>query len=179
VPIIDLDQTASETSRAQIDNYPGPPIPGQQVLDSNPIHETLNKKEKTSTTMNTFEFQFGWGGTRSAFGLDVNASTIEEAVTKANRFLNSDATGSPVNHPDAERLWMNVVGPVIPRNIASTYGPLGNPQCRDYTVGQWRKAYEVQRSVCHLPCLGESAHLHQNRWICQERCRDDRLKASE
>jgi mono/diheme cytochrome c family protein len=46
-------------------------------------------------------------------------------------------------------------------------------------VGQWRKAYEVQCSICHQPCLGESAHLHQDKWICQERCWDDRLKASE
>ena len=27
--------------------------------------------------MNIFEFQFRWGGKRSAFGVDVNALTIE------------------------------------------------------------------------------------------------------
>ena len=32
--------------------------------------------------MNTFEFQFAWGGKRSAFGIDVNAPTIEEVITK-------------------------------------------------------------------------------------------------
>jgi formylmethanofuran dehydrogenase subunit E len=129
--------------------------------------------------MNTFEFQFRWGGKRSAFGIDVNAPTIDEAVTKANRFFNSDATVSPVNHPDAERVWINVTTPITPRNIASIYGPLGKPECRDYTVAQWRRAYQVQCSICHELCLGESAHLHQGKWICQERCWDDRLKASE
>jgi formylmethanofuran dehydrogenase subunit E len=129
--------------------------------------------------MNTFEFQFRWGGKRSAFGIDVNASTIEEAVTKANRFFNSDATVSPVNRPDAERVWINVTTPITPKNIASIYGPLGKPECRDYTVAQWRRAYQVQCSICHELCLGESVHSHQGKWICQERCWDDRLKASE
>jgi hypothetical protein len=31
--------------------------------------------------MNMFEFQFRWGGKRSSFGVDVNAPTIDEAVT--------------------------------------------------------------------------------------------------
>ena len=129
--------------------------------------------------MRIFEFQFRWGAKRSAFGVDVNATTIEEAVTKANRFFLSDATVSPANHPDAERLWINVTAPVTPRNIASIYGPLGDPERRSYTVAQWRKAFQVQCSICQQPCLGEVAHLHQGKWICQERCWDDRLKASE
>jgi len=36
--------------------------------------------------MKLFEFQFRWGRTRYCFGIDVNAVSIEEAVTKANRF---------------------------------------------------------------------------------------------
>jgi len=92
--------------------------------------------------MNTFEFQFRWGGKRSAFGVDVNAPTIDEAVCQTNRFFNSDATVSPVNHPDTERLWINVAAPVISGDIASIYGPLGDPRRRNYTVARWRKLVE-------------------------------------
>lgn len=130
--------------------------------------------------MNTFEFQFRWGGKRSCFGIDVNACTVEEAITKANRFLNSDETViQTINHPDAERLWVNVTAPVAARNIASIYGPFEDPDCRNYTVAQWRRTYQVKCSLCHLPCLRELAHLHQGKWVCDGRCWDDRLKCSE
>jgi hypothetical protein len=129
--------------------------------------------------MNIFELQFRWGGKHSCFGIDVNAHTIEEAVAKANRFFKSDDTALTSHHPDVERLWVNVTAPVTPKNIASIYGPLAAPDCTNYTVAQRRTAFEVECSVCHLPCLGTSAHLHQGKWICQERCWDNRLKASE
>jgi hypothetical protein len=90
--------------------------------------------------MNTFEFQFRWGEKRSSFGIDVNASTIEEAVAKANRFFDSDQALHPCNSPDAERMWINVTSQIVPRNIASIYGPLGEPECRAWSVAQWRKA---------------------------------------
>jgi len=57
--------------------------------------------------MNMFEFQFRRGGKRSSFGVDVNAPTIDEAVTKANRFFNSDVTGD-------ERRQVLVSGPQLP-----------------------------------------------------------------
>ncbi len=129
--------------------------------------------------MNTFEFQFRWGGKRQCFGIDVNASSIEEAVAKANRFFDSDDAVHPVNHPDAERLWVNMTASVTDRHIASIYGPLEDPDPGNFTVAQWRKAYQVKCSLCHLPCLAESAHLHQGKWICAEKCWDPRLKASE
>lgn len=129
--------------------------------------------------MNTFEFQFTWGGKRQCFGIDVNADSMEEAVEKENRFFDSDDAGRPANHRDAERIWLNVTAPVTTRHIANIYGPLDDPECQDFTVAQWRKAYEIKCSLCHLPCLRESAHLHQGKWICEEGCWDDRLKASE
>lgn len=58
------------------------------------------EKGENPITMKMFEFQFRWGGKRACFGIDVNAPTIEEAISKANRFLLSDATVSPLNHPD-------------------------------------------------------------------------------
>ena len=91
--------------------------------------------------MKTFEFQFRWGRTRYCFGIDVNAVSIEEAVTKANRFFDSDDALCPVNHPDAERVWVNVTTPVTARNLASIYGPLGHPECRHCSVSQWRKDF--------------------------------------
>ena len=129
--------------------------------------------------MKLFEFQFRWGTKHHSFGIDVNARSIEEAVTKADRFFDSDDAVHAANHPDAERLWVNVAAPVTLRSIANIHGPLGDPGCRDFTVRQWRKAYEITCSLCQLPCLGESAHLHQGKWICEERCWDNRLKASE
>ncbi|MGH7971421.1 MAG: hypothetical protein ACREIC_22100 [Limisphaerales bacterium] len=129
--------------------------------------------------MKTFEFQFRWGGRRAGFGIDVNARTIEEAIAKANRFLASEEAVRPTQHPDAERLWINVVGTVTPRDIGSIYGPFEDPDCRNFTVAQWRREYERRCSLCHLPGLRESAHRHQGKWVCDERCWDDRLKASE
>src|SRR5438093_10279913 len=69
-------------------------------------------------SMKTFEFQFRWGGKHRCFGIDVNAVSIEEAVTKANGFFDSDDALCPVNHPDAERVWVNVTTPVTARNLA-------------------------------------------------------------
>ncbi len=129
--------------------------------------------------MNLFEFQFRWGTKLHSFGIDVNARSIEEAVTKANRFFDGDEAVRPANYPDVERLWVNVIAPVTARDIGNIYGPLGDPKCRDFTVARWRKAYEIKCSLCHLPCLAETAHLHQGKWICEERCWDNRLKASE
>src|ERR1043166_677710 len=129
--------------------------------------------------MKTFEFQFRWGGKRQCFGIDVNAVSIEEALAKANRFFDSDDAIHPANHPDAARLWINVAAPITVRDIASIHGPLDEPECLDFSVTQWRRRYEIKCSLCSLPCLGESAHLHQGRWICEERCWDDRLKGSE
>jgi hypothetical protein len=129
--------------------------------------------------MKTFEFQFRWGGKRQCFGVDVNAASIAEAVEKANRFFDSDEAVHPLNHPDVERLWINVAAPVTARNVASIYGPQEDPECRDFTVVQWRREYEVKCSLCRLPCLVESAHLDQGKWICAERCCEDRPKVSE
>lgn len=129
--------------------------------------------------MNIFEFQFRWGGQRQCFGVDVNAKDIEEAITKANRFFDTDEAVHAIKHRDAQRLWINVAALVTARNIASIYGPLGEPHCRDFTVAQWCKAYQVKCALCHLPCSRESAHLHQGQWICEERCWDERLRASE
>ena len=91
--------------------------------------------------MKTFEFQFRWGAMRRCFGIDVNSPTIEEALVKANRFFDSDDALCPVNHPDAERVWVNVAAPVTAKNIASIYGPLNEPECRNWSVSQWRKAF--------------------------------------
>jgi hypothetical protein len=129
--------------------------------------------------MKTFEFQFRWAGKRSSLGIDVNATSIEEAVAKANCFFESDETVHPVNHPDAEKLWVQVTAPASSKDIASIYGPMEDPDCGSHTVAQWRRAYQVTCSLCHLPGLAESAHLHQGKWICEERCWDNRLKASE
>lgn len=129
--------------------------------------------------MKTFEFQFRWGGKRRCFGIDVNAVSIEEAVAKANRFFDSDDAIHPLDHPDAQRLWINVTAPVTTRNIASIHGPLEEDDCGDVTAAQWRRAYQIQCSLCHSPCLAESAHLHRSQWICDERCWDERLRASE
>lgn len=46
--------------------------------------------EKGKISMNLFEFRFRWGGRRSAFGIDVNARSMEEAITKAGQFFSSD-----------------------------------------------------------------------------------------
>ena len=129
--------------------------------------------------MKTFEFHFLWGGKRQCFGIDVNAASIEETVEKANRFFDSDDAVRPANHPDAERVWLHVTAPVTAREITCIYGPLDDPECRDFTVARWRKAYETECSLCHLPRLRASAHLHQGKWICEETCRDERLKANE
>jgi hypothetical protein len=37
----------------------------------------------------------------------------------------------------------------------------------------------VECAVCHQFCVADKAHLHQGRYLCDERCWDDRLKASE
>ena len=51
--------------------------------------------------MKLFEFQFRWGTKHHSFGIDVNARSIEEAVTKADRFFDSDDAVHAANHPDA------------------------------------------------------------------------------
>jgi hypothetical protein len=37
----------------------------------------------------------------------------------------------------------------------------------------------IECAVCHQLCAADKAHLHQGRYVCDERCWDDRLKASE
>lgn len=37
----------------------------------------------------------------------------------------------------------------------------------------------VACSLCHEPCDASTAHLHQGRWIGDQCCWDERLKASE
>jgi len=97
--------------------------------------------------MNMFEFQFRWGRKRSAFGVDVNAPTIDEAVTKANRFFNSNATVSPVNHPDAERLWINVATPITPKNIGSIPDVINGARILDSQLAR-RVAGVLQAGAC-------------------------------
>jgi hypothetical protein len=41
------------------------------------------------------------------------------------------------------------------------------------------KGAVIECSLCHQSCAAEKAHLHQGRYVCDERCWDDRLKASE
>jgi hypothetical protein len=37
----------------------------------------------------------------------------------------------------------------------------------------------IECALCHKLCAAEEAHLHRGRYVCDERCWDDRLKASE
>lgn len=39
--------------------------------------------------------------------------------------------------------------------------------------------WQVVCSLCGELCPQDMAHLHQDKWICDENCWDDRLKASE
>ena len=41
------------------------------------------------------------------------------------------------------------------------------------------EAAVIECAMCHQLCAAEKAHLHQGRYVCDERCWDDRLKASE
>ncbi len=83
--------------------------------------------------MNIFEFQFRWGRKRGCFGIDVNAASIEMAVTKANRFFAADEGVRPTVDPDAKRMWVHAARRVTALNIGSIHGPLDTPQCRNWT----------------------------------------------
>jgi hypothetical protein len=41
------------------------------------------------------------------------------------------------------------------------------------------KGAVIECAQFHQPCAAEKAHLHQGRYLCDERCWDVRLKASE
>jgi len=86
--------------------------------------------------MKQFAFQFRWGRKRTAFGIDVMASTVAEAVAKANRFFDSDDAVHPVSHPDAERVWVNVASQVTARNISAIYDGETN-----WTVKEFKAAH--------------------------------------
>ena len=67
-----------------------------------------------------YEFQFRWGGKTRAFGIDVNADTLEEAVTKANAYFDSDDLLTPQS-TQIERAWILVTKPVTARDIRTIF----------------------------------------------------------
>jgi hypothetical protein len=46
-------------------------------------------------------------------------------------------------------------------------------------LGGIKEASVIECAWCHQLCAAETAHLHQGRYVCDEQCWDDRLKASE
>ena len=46
-------------------------------------------------------------------------------------------------------------------------------------LGGIKEASVIECARCHQLCAAEKAHLHQGRYVCDERCWDYRLKASE
>ena len=46
-------------------------------------------------------------------------------------------------------------------------------------LGGIKEASVIECAWCHQLCAAETAHLHQGRCIRDERCWDERLKASE
>lgn len=93
--------------------------------------------------MITYEFQFRWHfGRHAAFGIDVLASSIEEAVVKANAYFDCDECENIPVGRHAERVWVNLTRPVTARDICTIYEIAGDGQ--SYTVTQFRK---LQRQV--------------------------------
>ena len=57
-----------------------------------------------------------------------------------------------------------------------------DPELRQELSGaldELKKAAVIECARCHRSGPAKTAHLHQGRYLCDERCWDDRLKASE
>ena len=129
---------------------------------------------------NIFEFQFKWGSERACFGFDVKAATIDEAVSYANIFLDdSDGIHNLLHSEGVDRIWIHVTSPATQKDIATIYGPIDAPGgCCNHTFKSFRKKYEIRCSLCKKQGAADTAHKHQNKFICDE-CWDERLKITE
>ena len=119
--------------------------------------------------MKQYEFQFVFKSEEHSFGFDVYASTIKEAVEKANNFFDSVQT-LPCSHNDVERVWLN--GVVTEESIGGIFDP---ESCSFISI----EDFEQVCSLCNKAITNpDDAHLHQGKYI-GECCWDERLKASE